>query len=79
MNTNNSPHIDPQTNYFSVALFSQKHPAFSDKSLRFMIFKEHENGMAKHGVVVRVGRKVLINEQNFMTWIESHSSNLGGK
>jgi hypothetical protein len=57
----------------TVVQFSQKHPAFPIGGLRFLIFNEHKNGLAKSGAVVRFGRKVLINEAKFFERILSDS------
>jgi hypothetical protein len=40
------------------------------------VFHEHQNGLAKSGAIVRMGRKVLINEPRFFEWLETSQ---GGK
>lgn len=60
--------------YCTVPQFSEKHPAFTVGALRQHIFKEHENGLAKSGAIIRIGRKVLINEDKFFGWLESQNS-----
>lgn len=60
----------------TVKQFTEKQPAFTEGALRSLIFNEHKNGLAKHKAIVRVGRKVLIDETKFLTWIESQ--NQGG-
>jgi len=62
---------------FSVRQFSEKHRAFSQSSLRALIDKAREryssrgivpgNGLAP--AIVRVGRKVLIDEEAFFRWL----------
>ena len=59
------------TNYFSVNQFTKKHPAFTTGGLRALIFNEHTNGLAKSGAIVRIGRRVLIDEHKFFGWVES--------
>lgn len=54
--------------YFSVRQFSQRHPCFSEASLRYYIFNETKNGIDK--AIKRVGRKILINEERFFDWLE---------
>lgn len=61
--------------YSTVRQFSEKHPAFTKGGLRALIFNENSNGLAKAGAVVRVGRKVLIDEARFFGWVASQ----GGK
>jgi len=60
----------------TVSQFAQKHLAFKVSGLRALIFNEHTNGLAKSGAIVRIGRKVLIDEAKFFAWIES--KNQGG-
>ena len=53
----------------SVKQFIRKYPVFTQGGLRQLIFNEHINGLASAGAVLRIGRKVLIHEENFLTWI----------
>ncbi len=62
----------------SVRQFSDKHPAFSQGSLRNLIFLAEDRNTSKgviHGngldvALVRIGRKLLIDEVRFFQWIE---------
>ena len=56
-------------NLFTVAQFSQKHRAFPIGGLRYRIFHEHENGLAKSGAIIRDGGRVLIDEAKFFKCI----------
>ena len=55
----------------TVNQFTRQNPAFTTGGLRSLIFNEHSNGLAKSGAIVRIGRKVLINDALFYQWIES--------
>ncbi len=66
----------------TVDQFSKKHPAFPVGGLRWMLFHSTErkdskgrripsNGMEEAGVIVRVGRKVLLDEERFFAWLDS--------
>jgi hypothetical protein len=55
--------------YLTVNQFTAKHTAFTLGGLRSLIFNEHINGLAKSGAIVRIGRKVLIDEAKFFDWI----------
>ena len=55
--------------FLTVQQFSSKHQAFPTGGLRSLIFNERSNGLAKSGAVVRIGRKVLINEAKFFDWV----------
>jgi hypothetical protein len=59
--------------YLTVKQFSEKHPAFTNGGLRSLIFNEESNGLAKAGAIVRIGRKVLIDESKFFGWVESQN------
>lgn len=59
--------------YFTVQQFTKKHPAFTIGGLRSLIFNEYSNGLAKSGAVIRIGRKVLINESKFFAWVEAQN------
>lgn len=63
--------------FSTVNQFTEKHPAFTKGGMRALIFNENSNGLAKAGAVVRLGRKVLIDESKFFAWVESQ--NQGGK
>ena len=64
----------------TVRLFSDKHTSFPQGGLRTLIFcsKPREtscgtipgNGMVEAGVLVRLGRKLLINEERFFKWLD---------
>ncbi|MFI3136861.1 MAG: hypothetical protein QX197_08790 [Methylococcaceae bacterium] len=56
--------------YLTVQQFTAKHAAFNTGGLRSLIFNEHQNGLAKSGAIVRIGRKVLIDEAKFFAWVE---------
>jgi len=55
----------------TVKQFSLKHQAFPPGGLRHHIFNERSNGLSKSGAIIRVGRKVLINEEKFFNWLMS--------
>lgn len=75
--------LQPRT-LLTVRQFAEKHPAFSQGSLRNLIFlaesrKTSQGRIAGNGLdvaLVRVGRKVLIDEAKFFSWIDSQQ---GGK
>ena len=58
----------------TVRQFCDKHPWPSEGGLRWLIFNAKENGFAK--CVVRIGRRVLIDEKAFFRWAESHRERL---
>lgn len=64
----------------TVEQFSEDNPAFSQASLRNLIFKANPrhtskgliagNGLIECGAIKRIGRKVLIDESKFYQWID---------
>jgi len=65
---------------FSVSQFSERRPAWTQAALRNLILNSADrinsrgeripgNGLAEAGAIVRVGRRVLIDEQKFFEWI----------
>ncbi len=57
----------------TVNQFTKKQPAFTLGGLRSLIFNEHQNGLAKSGAIIRIGRKVLIDDAKFFAWVESQN------
>jgi hypothetical protein len=76
--------IEQRPSYKTVEQFSKDNQCFTPSSLRNLIFKADErlstngvitgNGLLEVGAIVRVGRKVLINEDRFYQWIESQNA-----
>ena len=60
----------------TVSQFCEKHKAFTNGGIRALIFNEKSNGLAKSGAIIRLGRKVLIDEILFFDWIKNQ--NKGG-
>lgn len=44
-------------------------PAFSEAALRWHVFNATSNGLDR--AIIRLGRKVLIDENEFSKWLES--------
>jgi hypothetical protein len=58
--------MNPKT----VRQISEKFPAFTEPSLRWALFNAKANGLAS--AIVRIGRRVLIDEEKFVAWLEQH-------
>jgi hypothetical protein len=59
--------------FLTVQQFTAKHTAFNTGGLRSLIFNEHQNGLADSGAIVRIGRKVLVDENKFFVWVQSQN------
>jgi len=56
-------------NYYTVKQMAMRHEAFTESAFRYLIFNEKENGLWP--AIKRVGRKVVIDENKFIRWIEN--------
>lgn len=71
----------PARPVFTVKQFAERNPAFTEAALRNLIFKAEPrlsvkgefpgNGLIEAGAIVRLGRKVLIDESRFYDWLEA--------
>lgn len=69
---------------FTVEQFAQRNPAFTAAALRNIIFKAEPrhtsrgeipgNGLIECGAVLRLGRKVLIDEARFFEWLREQQN-----
>lgn len=60
-------------NLFTVQQFADRNPAFTVGGLRWQIFNSRNNGLDQAGAILRVGRKVLIDEDRFFAWVDRQS------
>ena len=58
---------------FTVKQFAAKEPAFTVGGLRSLIFNGNSNGLVDSGAIIRIGRKVLIDENAFGLWVEAQN------
>ena len=65
-------------NYKTVRQFAGAYPAFSQGSLRDLIFFADFNGLSKFDPIRRVGAKVLINVDKFFQWVDTNPKTKGG-
>ncbi|MEY3761055.1 MAG: hypothetical protein RIR39_2546 [Pseudomonadota bacterium] len=65
--------IQTAFSYLTVNQFTTKHPAFTLGGLRAWIFNSNTNGLKESGAIVRIGRKVLIRQDLFFSWVESQN------
>jgi hypothetical protein len=55
---------------FTLKQFCETHHAFTNGGMRHIIFHADSNGLAESGAIVRNGRRILINEERFFSWLE---------
>lgn len=51
----------------SVAQFCARHPGFPAGGIRWLLFHRETNGL--NCAVVKLGRKILIDERKFFDWV----------
>lgn len=59
--------------YSTVTQFCEQYPAFKPGGVRGLIFNESVNGLKASGAVVRIGRKILIDNSKWMAWVASQN------
>jgi hypothetical protein len=59
-------------NLETVAAFADRGP-FTAGQIRWFIFCAEQNGLAKAGAIVRVGRRVYIDTGKFDAWIDGQN------
>lgn len=73
------PDIPQPRTLLTVRQFSEKHPAFTQGAIRNLIFLA-ENRKTSKGVIngnglsiaiVRIGKKILIDEPKFFDWVDA--------
>jgi hypothetical protein len=63
---------------FSIDQFCERNPAFRPGGLRHLVFHKGQE-LARHGVVVRFGRRLLINETKFFEFLnKGGAAKIGG-
>lgn len=60
-------------NLFTVKQLCAKHPALAVGGVRFHIFNEDTNGLRESGAIVRIGRKVTVDEEKYFEWLLSQN------
>lgn len=56
---------------YTIRQFTAQQPAFSEGSLRWLIFHAEDNGLLAAGAILRNGRRVLIDGERFLKWLDS--------
>jgi hypothetical protein len=88
MNREPAPTPLPTRSLLTVRQFSERHPAFSQASLRWLIFQSSPRyrtiagkrhlipGNGLDCALVRLGRRLLIDEARFFSWLDRQQSHL---
>lgn len=44
----------------------------TERAVRHLLFKANTNGLAQSGVIIKLGRKTLIDVPRFVAWVNEH-------
>ena len=71
----------------TVKQFALAYPAFTELAMRNLIFKAGKrssskgeisgNGLLESGAIIRLGRRILIDEQAFFAWVRGNATVTG--
>ncbi len=74
----------PRPVYLTISQFSDRNPAFTPAALRNLIFKATPrksslgdipgNGLSEAGAIIRLGRRVLLDEAKFLAWVATKAA-----
>jgi len=75
----------PGCNFLTVEQFAKRWTAWTPASLRALIYESRDrmtsrgkritgNGLAKSGALIRLGRRVLLDEQAFFAWLKNREA-----
>lgn len=74
--------MQTQNNFLTVKQLAERYPAFTVSAIRSLIFYASErkssqgvipgNGLAP--AIIRIGRKVIINENRFIEWVSAQNT-----
>jgi hypothetical protein len=67
--------MQTSTGPVTIRAFLDRHrgEGWTEPSLRWILFKSSENGLAESGAIVRQGRRIRIDEAAFFCWLRSQS------
>jgi hypothetical protein len=62
-----------------IRKFVERHrdEGWTEPALRWIIFKAHENGLDDAGAILRVGKRVFVDEARFFGWLRAQRAGGG--
>ena len=61
-------------NLLSVRLFTEQFPTFSTGCVRSLIWNEDNNGLKQARAIKRIGKRILIDVDEFFLWIDEQNT-----
>ena len=74
MKTEANAQDKPPTRLIPISEWSKYHVWPTVPAMRSYAYEQKTNGMEKHRVVKRVGRRVLIDEAAFFRWVDARTN-----
>jgi len=69
----------PTRKLFTVKQFAERNPFITESGLRFQIFNGKSNGLESSGALIRLGGKILIDENKYLFgWIDGQQGGQNG-
>jgi hypothetical protein len=60
-------------NLSTVEHILAKNPAFTHGQIRWLLHNAVRNGLEANGAVIRLGRRVYLDQERFFVWIQNKS------
>lgn len=60
-----------QRELHSIEQFCSKYKFLTTGSLRWQVFNAESTGLAASGAVVRIGKRVFIDEPRYFSWVDA--------
>lgn len=57
----------------TVKQLCELQPALTEGGVRWDLYNQQRNGLAKSGAIIRRGRRILIDPERYLGWLESRS------
>ena len=54
----------------TITQFCEDNPAFRPGGIRWQIYKSNQNGLQHSGAIVRIGRRVYVDEDRYFDWVD---------
>lgn len=60
----------PSRSIFPFKQFVTRNSCVTDGGMRYQIFEAKTNGLEQSGALIRIGRKILIDEEKYFEWLD---------
>ena len=68
----------PSRTLLTIRQFAKRNPFITEAGLRYQIFNRQTNGLESSGALVRLGRKILIDENKYFGWVDDQQGGQSG-